>query len=310
MEDFHRMEPESAGNAKLRLREGGAPLTEPGRPCPSCGTIMPSSLRVCPRCGSGGDAGGKRRAPLVRRSSFRWGRVLGRLAGLALVAGLVAAALLGWPWYQGRLQEVQGARLRQARLFFFKQKPAYEVGQAVTLRSISGAAASGVLVGVGSDGVLLESARGAKATIPFHLLDGDTLLRFDKQLREEAVRRQAALPERWWEKAWLVLAPQDFRLDAEKARRFADSRHCAFCQDTRFMNCAKCGGRGTVPEEISAPCAQCKGTGSYTPRVGSGGTPCPFCRGTGYRAETRQKACAACGGSGRVPCTHCGRPSP
>lgn len=310
MEDFHRMEPEGPGNPKLRLREGGAPLTEPGKACPSCGAIIPSSLRVCARCGFNGAAGGKRRAPRARRSSFRWGRALGRLAGLALAAGLIAAAPLGWTWYQGRLQEVQRARVRQARADLDAQYPAYEIGQAVTLRSIGGAAASGVLVGVGPDGVLLESAGGAKATVPFHVLDGDTLLRFDSRLRQETVRRQAALPERWWEKAWAVLSPQDFKLDAGEALRFADAQHCAFCRDTRLMGCPKCGGRGTLPAEASVPCPQCNGTGSYDPRVGRGGSPCPFCRGTGRRVETSQKACAACGGSGRVPCTHCGQPAP
>ncbi|MBP7829738.1 MAG: hypothetical protein KA248_07455 [Kiritimatiellae bacterium] len=270
---------------------------------------MPSHVTVCLQCGFN-RATGTRLRTVRGHSSRRWAGRLLPLAGLLLAAGLGVAAFLGWRWYPGAWKKFQRERIGQAVTAVNDQYPKCAIGETVTLRRASGQAATGVLVGVGPDGVVLQSVKGRVASFPFYLLEPGTLLRFDDRLREEVVRLQVVWPEHWWERLWMLLMPPPWRFDTVLAERHAATRHCAFCQNTRQVACPGCGGRGSVSEAARKPCPQCKGTGQYAPRIGTGKSRCPFCQGAGYLADTHFNPCPTCRGTGRVPCPRCSPPAP
>lgn len=309
MEDFHKIEPAGPGNPNLRLRGAGSNLSDPGTPCPSCGAVMPSHVTICLQCGFNRSTGERLRT--VRgHSSRRWTGVLLLFLGVVFVAALAAAAFWGWRWYPEAWKKFQRERIGQAVAAVNEHYPKCAVGETVTLRRASGQAATGVLIGVGPDGVVLQSLKGRVASFPFYLFEAGTLLRFDERLREEVVRMQVVWPDHWWERLWMLLVPPPFHFDTVVAERHATTRHCSVCQNTRVVTCPNCGGRGSVSEAGRKPCAQCKGTGQYTPRVGTGKARCPFCQGAGYLADTHFNPCPSCSGTGRVPCPHCGPAAP
>jgi molecular chaperone DnaJ len=68
---------------------------------------------------------------------------------------------------------------------------------------------------------------------------------------------------------------------------------------TRLLACARCRGRGRIPDADPETCRSCKGRGRLTQARGHMvfARPCPECGGAGVRAR---QACSACGGAGRT----------
>ena len=272
--------------------------------CPACGARFERGTIICVRCGLNVKTG-KRFQTRFRAESRQWGRIFSCIFFLAVVAVAVASVPRGVRWYESRMKALEDDRYARVLAHLEKMYPCFSVGETVTVRSASGAMITGVLLGSGPSGLIMQSPMGRTATLPFHMFDPAELLRFDDSLRQDVLRTCSALPNPWWQRMQMLVLEEDLDLDMTRAVERIRGHFCAACQGAGTVACKACGGRGTVPVRGEKPCPQCGGTGTYSARVGTGKSQCPFCRGVGSIPDERQEYCAVCAGRGYVPCPSC-----